>query len=186
LAASLLVAALVIVLAVAGGLALRANLAGDTPSGRLFVDAYGRCPIQQGNARPGAVCGYYKNFNAHGGVFALQTVPWGIAYSFNCGRKPHAFYAVVEWGDGGFASAEIARNARQGQGYHMETVANVNRNPAQLPAYLTVEEISIRSSCAWHVRAVDGTPKDLRTRIPPIPPLYRMNSGDLPVQDPSS
>jgi hypothetical protein len=84
-------------------------------------------------------------------------------------------------GDGGFPGASVMRHAKKGSGYRMETVANAKG--VALPVWDTLEAVEIQSSCAWHVRAIEGTPAQVKSQIPAVPPVFRMNTGDMTYQE---
>lgn len=151
----------------------------------LFIESYGRCPGHRPDKWPRPVCLWYKHFNATGGLLNPRTGPWGIAYSFNCGTKPGRFQAEVVFpdADGGFDSAMISRHALRGSGYHMETIAN---NTSRLPYWDQSEGIGIRSTCAWHVRAVEGSRRQVKARIPSLPPFWHLNRGKILLEDPNN
>jgi hypothetical protein len=149
----------------------------------VFLESYGRCRDHLPDKWPKPVCIFYKHFNAIAGNFDHRQRPWGIAYSFNCGTHPGRFVAAVIFpdGDGGFQSAEVRRRAIRGTGFHMETLAN---NTSRLPLWDQGQGIGIHSSCSWHIRAVEGTPKQVRARIPALPAFYRLNTGAILHEDP--
>lgn len=145
----------------------------------VFNEAYGRCPVKPGNSASASVCATWKNFNANTGTFDVRKVEWGIAYAFNCGKTPRQFLATVSYGnsDGGFGASSIVRAARSARGYKMETLTNdINR---ALPRMDWIEVVELETACAWHIRAVEGTRAQVQSEIPPVPPLYRMNSGKI-------
>ncbi|MGH2447407.1 MAG: hypothetical protein ACRDFS_02210 [Chloroflexota bacterium] len=152
----------------------------SSPSrGHIFNEAYGRCPLTSSTAGIAEVCGLRFNFNANAGIFHVRKSRWGIAYAFNCGRKPRDFYLQVAYAnnDGGFGESSIVRHGRLGRGVKMETLTD--HIAPGLPAYDHAEEIELETSCSWHVRAVRGSKAEVKAKIPPAPPQYRMNSGKV-------
>ena len=157
----------------------------ESTGGHIFLESYGRCSWHPHSGQDAQVCATTKFGNVYAGDFAPRKVTWGTAYSFNCGPKSRwvRMGVILPDGDGGFPDTVVWRHAKRGSGFRMDTQANME-GQHNLPVWFGVEAVVLRTTCAWHIVSVEGTPEQVKAEIPPIPPLYRVGSGDKPVNPP--
>ncbi len=134
----------------------------------VFVDAQGQCPLQP-IATSADVCQKTRAGNAVAGTFPARHRPWGVAFAYDCGNKPRGFWVLVGLPamDGQLPSTGIYRGGRRGHGYHMMTPAAI-RDLRSVPSYWSgLENIEIRRTRAWHLRAIAGNAGIVRRYVPP-------------------
>jgi len=139
----------------------------------VLVEAQGRCSLHATFHSP-EVCKHSLAGNAQTGGFPTRKTWWGIAFAYNCGVHSGDFFFVVGLPSlaHGSATPPFLTRGRMGRGYWMvppSTAANLQDIPN---GWANVENITIRSVCAWHVRGVLGTKVVVKRYVPKIPPLH--------------
>jgi hypothetical protein len=143
----------------------------SAPPSPVLVDAVGRCgALPTSHAHWNATCRQAKGANAVTDTFIMPRGPWGIAFAFHC-RGVGDFSVVVGLPglDGNLPTTAIFRHRHQGAWFKMETGKGwqeLNSVPIQ---WRSPQNLQIRSTCAWHVRAVRGGRAVVHRYIPPIP-----------------
>lgn len=146
------------------------NRVSAPPRPHLFVDAQGKCPLRP-TVASGPECRLTRAGNGVAGLFHLPKRAWGIAYAYNCGPQASDFYVLVGLPvlDGQMPETGFNRHGRAGRGFYMETGRGWQTWHSLPPEWRGWENLEIASTCAWHVRAVLGTARQVARYVPPIP-----------------
>lgn len=134
----------------------------------VFIDAHGKCPVKP-IATSADVCRTTRAGNAVAGTFPTRHHSWGVAFVYDCSGTQRGFWVFVGLPamDGQLPDTGVYRGGERGSGYHMMTPAAI-RDLHSVPSYWSgLENIEIRSTCAWRLRAIAGNAAVVRRYIPP-------------------
>jgi hypothetical protein len=149
-----------------------------TSVGKVLTDRTGVCPLRNldhlDESKLAAPCTVGRRENAVGGMLKRPKTSWGVAYAFNCGKRPAQFRWQLgsPGGDVGVPNTGIWTTARRGRGYQMMTAHRLAALQGMPGMWASVLDIEITSDCTWHVRSVSGDTGAVRAAIPAVP-TYR-------------
>lgn len=144
------------------------------PAGLLVAEAHGVCPSDMVNGRIPLQCRLSRIWNGTTPLFKTPLRQWGVAYAFNCGSRPRRFsFAELLPGMDHMSLPGVYVRARQKAGSFMISKKQMVNLLKTIPAQFTVDgkytSVVVETPCTWHVKAILGTPTQVRAAIPPIP-----------------
>lgn len=140
----------------------------------VLVDAHGKCPANPSTFS--SLCRRTKWGNAVTDDFHIPGTshtafrPWGIAWSFRCGRRG-SLYAVVHLPmlDGIMPLTAVVPSGRSGRGYKMETHNWQPSWDSVPPQWRSPQNLALDTTCSFHVRVVVGNESIVRRYVPALP-----------------